>query len=380
MFELLFSSRIAVGKKLESILESQGKSKSDICKEAGISRPTFNKILAGDINNEQKYESYLKKIAKVISINLKDLLDPATLRRAANIGMFRQRFGYDYKAISDKLGYPIDIIKKWESGEIYPTKGQLIELAVLFRTTISNLEGYDFFSYQTSALNDFLRKGIRSEYNQLSGFWGHIGIQVPHKKHILWYPVTASTMKSLFHRIQGDEYIVFPCTNNKLVLINMNNIERVIFLDEACDAYSDWSVGPNDMGTIPIEYYRIFELLSWDGEDEDIPQDLIEKVRTICSDYGWDSDYLEAITVHVRIIFESGKTDSFAIDGITQLSDYMEYVYNGEEPMDSIIVEELSGAEVIIQPKRISVLEAPLLKVEDALRQNLEDDESFSLF
>ena len=56
--EDLFDKRSVVGTKLEQIMFAEGCTKSELCKKAGVSRPTFDKLLAGTLTNKTNYEKH----------------------------------------------------------------------------------------------------------------------------------------------------------------------------------------------------------------------------------------------------------------------------------------------------------------------------------
>ena len=51
----LFDKRSVVGAKLEDLLVEQGFTKAGFCKECGISRPTLDKLLAGNITSKANF-------------------------------------------------------------------------------------------------------------------------------------------------------------------------------------------------------------------------------------------------------------------------------------------------------------------------------------
>ena len=56
--EDLFDKRYVIGTKLEQILEERSYTKAELCKRAGISRPTLDKMLAGTLTSKTNYEKH----------------------------------------------------------------------------------------------------------------------------------------------------------------------------------------------------------------------------------------------------------------------------------------------------------------------------------
>ncbi|OWZ83360.1 helix-turn-helix domain-containing protein [Natranaerobius trueperi] len=72
--ELLFENRKTVGRKLWLVIKDNGYTKSSFSKLTGISRPTLNKLIDGDINNLATFENHLQKIFDKQIINADKLL------------------------------------------------------------------------------------------------------------------------------------------------------------------------------------------------------------------------------------------------------------------------------------------------------------------
>ena len=58
----LFDMRSNVGPRLEALMKELEYTKAGLCKAAGISRPTLDKILDGSITSPVNYEKHLRKI------------------------------------------------------------------------------------------------------------------------------------------------------------------------------------------------------------------------------------------------------------------------------------------------------------------------------
>ena len=61
-FADLFDKRSVVGAKLEDLLVERSFTKAAFCKECGISRPTLDKLLAGNITSMANFEKHMQKI------------------------------------------------------------------------------------------------------------------------------------------------------------------------------------------------------------------------------------------------------------------------------------------------------------------------------
>ena len=66
----LFDRRSTFAIKLEKYLEAKSITKTQLCKEAGISRPTLDKILSAEITNRTNFIKHVTKIfIKIFFLN-----------------------------------------------------------------------------------------------------------------------------------------------------------------------------------------------------------------------------------------------------------------------------------------------------------------------
>ncbi|MGN0482103.1 MAG: helix-turn-helix domain-containing protein [Lachnospiraceae bacterium] len=79
----LFEQRKVVGMKLKEYLRSKGFSKVSFCEKADISRPTFNKILNGEVENKNTFDKHMQKIFSCIHIAPEELLEFSGQKQAA---------------------------------------------------------------------------------------------------------------------------------------------------------------------------------------------------------------------------------------------------------------------------------------------------------
>lgn len=68
-FDKLFEMRKLTGEKLKTYLRNNGFSKVAFCKKTGISRPTLDKILAGEIDSKSTFDKHFHKIFSCLAID-----------------------------------------------------------------------------------------------------------------------------------------------------------------------------------------------------------------------------------------------------------------------------------------------------------------------
>ena len=109
----LFNSRDVVGCKLNQIIGSHKYTKSNVCTGAGISRPTLDKLLNGEVTNKTNFEKHISKLLAFLSLTPSELMggianpftDSKTLRDALHL---------DLQQLSQRCGLSIDELQKIE--------------------------------------------------------------------------------------------------------------------------------------------------------------------------------------------------------------------------------------------------------------------------
>lgn len=64
-----------IGNNISQLIKKEGYTKASFAKITGISRPTLNKILDGDIPSSTTLETHINKIMQVLNINIEALLE-----------------------------------------------------------------------------------------------------------------------------------------------------------------------------------------------------------------------------------------------------------------------------------------------------------------
>ena len=93
--------------------------KSNVCTGAGISRPTLNKLLNGEVTNKTNFEKHISKLLAFLSLTPSELMggianpftDSKTLRDALHL---------DLQQLSQRCGLSIEELQKIEAGEDVP--------------------------------------------------------------------------------------------------------------------------------------------------------------------------------------------------------------------------------------------------------------------
>ncbi len=370
----LFDQRNAVGSKLEKIFAEKSYTKSQVCKETGISRPTLDKILSGSLSNKTNYEKHLTKILSYLSLTPDILLGNIRYPyiRAKNM---RRMLRVSSERISQATNISLERLQAIESGES-ATLAELRDLAFCFGTSVRGLLGTGIFPAQISTMDLILQTDAESAQRDISGFWGHLGILASNMDKYLWFPITRNTRKSIYHDSQNN-YIVVPCMNNKVLLLNMKYINELILLDDACDepSFANWDYHV-DCGEIPPVVYEVLEdywyEAGYSSSEDSISSNLRLILDALTTEKQWDEDSLYELTTLSTLYFKDGHTRPVEIDFHCDenVSSTLSILYDFDEtdpPESMLLFQDTNGAEIMVKLDNISIMELPLHKVEEAI-------------
>lgn len=363
----LFEKRIIVGRKIKKYMEDNSITKSSLCEISGLSRPTLNKMLAGEITNRKTFETHLGKIFAVMQIKYDEILEDRCLVFAERLNQF---FSLNLSPIdvAGEIGVSEEKIRSWLNGESFPSDDELSDLAYYLGTSAKHLTN-EFYIELESAWDDrFFHNNDECSADRFSGYWGHIAIQLPEMDKMKVYPITAATYDNCYKSLQYKKYICFPTLNNRFVMFNQDNVEYVVFIDDDCDDY------PNAEVTIAEapwsqELYRCMSKYHNGIEDSISPRMLLE-IEAIKKKYSWDEDVFFEKTEQVYINLKGGRCILCTPIDYDSIAFNMDLEYNdGLEENTSIIISEFSGEELFIRKNNIALLDAPLIEVEDSMEK-----------
>lgn len=191
----LFNSRDVVGCKLNQIIGSHKYTKINVCTGAGISRPTLDKLLNGEVTNKTNFEKHISKLLAFLSLTPSELMggianpftDSKTLRDALRL---------DLQQLSQRCGLSIDELQKIEAGEDVPL-AELRDVAYCLGTGVTGVLGDGYFQTPVSSM-DYFVKNDPTTIHSPGGFWGHLGILVQGQPKYLWFPITSYTRQLVY--------------------------------------------------------------------------------------------------------------------------------------------------------------------------------------
>lgn len=379
--EDLFDKRSIVGSKLEQVFEQRRYTKARICRESGISRPTLDKILSGMLTSKANYEKHIAKILGVLSLT-PDALLGSIQNKYIQARVIRNAMQISTEEIAQPTGISKERLQAIESGE-EATTAELRDIALFLSTSVRSVLGTSCFEVQIAEM-DMILKAYNEEAAPagLSGFWGHVGILPSNSTEYLWYPITGTTRKMIYEFMDMDR-LVIPCMNNKVLLLNMQNIKEIILLDEACDqpGFTNWDPAVDCGGTALVVYEALYDFnplcdqhISCDTLSNRFQIALTEYVK----DKEWSEDDIYAMLYENIIYHKDGHVERVDIDfdadenvtsEVSQILDF------GDDAMlhKFLYYTTDDGIEVMLNMQNVSLIAMPLLKVEDAICSVLEE-------
>jgi transcriptional regulator with XRE-family HTH domain len=283
----------------------------------------------------------------------------------------RKKLGYTQKDLAEKMKTTQQTIGRWEKGDADPNIQSLRELACIFGTSIDYLVENEVGAV-LSAKYDWMVNDEKGE--SLDGFWGHIGVLPKLHKKSKWYPVTKNEMKKANWGAQQNNLFSLECLNNKILVINPKNIQRIVLNnDDADEFWGDWDVEWHATPGTPLELYNIIEVINYSFEDDidTIPKKLLEEANNLIIKNNLSSDDIAELTEYLFVYREDGCVDKYCPEGYENISSFLFELESDFNPETLIIDSEAN--RIFYTTENISLLEFPLLKVHKEL--NLKRDE-----
>ncbi len=297
-------------------------------------------------------------------------------RQMKRLRLARERHGLTQSELAGRLGTTQQTIARWEAGKVEPNLAALRDLAICLDTTVDSLLG------RKSVLEHQTTNPLAWVSGDKSGYWGNIGIRLPHDKFSTWYPITTSTMERVFVELQSAEpntWLSLQTLNNKMVICRPSQLQALTFLDEAEDEIEDdWEVGPDDIEGWPQEIYECLEHLMWEGlgdpdDEEEFSDKLIAGTKQLISEYQLDDQRIMEMCVKTRVTYTNG-TVRWLHASPRRLANVLFDFDTGVECAGSTMLhldDEGGDHSVFLSLELVARLEFPLL----ALKKGMEDQQ-----
>ena len=115
----LFDFRSVVGAKIELKIKERGINKTQFCQMAGMSRPTFDKLLSGSISIKANFNKYMEKVLAVLDLTPETLMD-GIQHKYNSTRAIRNYLRLATEDVADATGIPLNTIEDLEAGKEIP--------------------------------------------------------------------------------------------------------------------------------------------------------------------------------------------------------------------------------------------------------------------
>lgn len=382
MFTLddLFEQRKIVGIKIEQVLDDRKITKSLLSEKTNISRPTLDKIFRGELSNQVNFEKHIVKILGFLELSPSQLLGrvkhPWTESRK-----MRNILRCSLEDISKSTGISIEILKQIENGEEVPL-AILRDLAMFLGTSVVGLLGEGYFQAQIDGMDLLLQNSEQYSINNPGAFWGHVGILMQGQEKYFWHPITAYTRKIVFES-KNKPFIIIPCMDNTLLLINNKYIEELVLLDDACDGPKDMDWNSNvSEGEIPLVFYEAFDDYFFAKDDNEykncnMSKNFYEGMKSVIEEYKIDEEEFWYALNSIDIYFANGKIKRHKLkfDIYDDLEETIFSVYEAGELFDGSIIYLMDDEEkeLFVNLDNVSYIRLPRTKTEEMISKAMKE-------
>ena len=114
-----------------------------VCNGVGISRPTLDKLIAGDVTNKINFEKHMTKLLAFLSVTPNELLGGIDNLYNQSRDL-RDILHLNLDELSHKSGVSIENLEKIEAGENIPLT-DLRDVAMMLGTSVLGLLGNNYF-------------------------------------------------------------------------------------------------------------------------------------------------------------------------------------------------------------------------------------------
>lgn len=287
---------------------------------------------------------------------------------------FRQKRGYTQGQVAEMLKTTQQSVARWESSQAEPDLAALRDMAVIYSTSVDDLLG-------NNPLSDSV---VTNSYFALDGgdehFWGHLGILLPGESYSRWYPITLQTAKvldtAIQHRGATKPWVALSTLNNRMLLINLSQVQRICMLDDNADEVADdWELGWDSYQGHSLEVYRALAqwALGLSDEDEEVSSEtFLEELSILIDEEGLTQDLVIERVVDTHIHFTSGQ-----VRRCNPSERYLLEALNEVENPTTQLMFDLSdpdfGLTTYIPLNAVRLIDMPLYQLVDAMKAEQEE-------
>lgn len=244
----------------------------------------------------------------------------------------------------------------------------MIDQSLLFFTDID-----DFVLF-------ILRKEIELDWKFATGVVYNTFLKIQQYPEACNYSIVRILSRLLIYKGIDEELMVIPCMNNKVLFLNMSNIEDITLSDFDADTPSgkNWDEHVS-CGEIPLVVYEALEDYEENSQvtlynDTENSTELYKYLMEYVRKNGWtEEDIFQLLNTSV-FYYLDGRKKSTIIDFYQDSDDIIEtiemvygYDFTDIEQNFMFYIDAHDETENFVNLKGISMMELPLLKVEEEI-------------
>lgn len=199
----------------------------------------------------------------------------------------------------------------------------------------------------------------------------------------MWFPITVFT-QNLVYRNSGNEFMVIPCMDNSLLIINNKNIKEIAFLDDCCDAPNnmDWNYSVNSGEIPPVIYETFDDYYGYKEYGESLAKcNISSKFAMIMDNFvtknNIDLDKFYHKLNSITVMYDDGivKEHQFEYFEDCELFSDIRCLYEMGDFLGKSMLsfEDSDEMNVLINMENVSMVKLPLTKTEEYICRDLQE-------
>lgn len=363
-----FDRQKIIGKKISSILAERNLTKTSICNETGISKPTFDKFLNGDLPNKVFYEKYVIRLMEVLNLSDADLFDNVK-NEYVQMQAIMEYQDISFGQMAEMTGISSARLQEIDRG-MDATKPELRDIAVSLNTSVSSLLGENFFDAYVATYSFEKRS---EEFPRIGGYWGHIGLLLQGMDKYIWQPISSSVLWKIRGGLKK-EWVIIPCINNRLLIVKSRCVRELNLLDDACDEpYWSGCELEDRCIAIPHVFYEAIEDYLYETEREEYFSDEFLKLfERVFAGVELDEEAMSNIMRHADVYYTDGRKTDMRIDYDVddEVTEFVHSIYSfGDYIGDDSFLEytDTNEADAFVNLDAVAMFDLPLCMMEKML-------------
>lgn len=263
--------------------------------------------------------------------------------------------------LAKMLGTTQQTVGRWEAGKSEPNITALKDLAMIFGCSVGDLLEMGDNQRPPSVWPHWFGTSF-------DGFWGHFGVRLDGGDHTRWYPISLGESQRVRRCLSSEDLLPWVSVwtlNNRVLYINVDNVARVLLVNDDLDSLEDWDHQDQALGYkdgIAGEIFRGLES-RWlhegdlEGWGRDASENYIDTVVDFIKEHELDEDSIETLLFYTHVYLSNGEQFSYW----TNVSNLYHLDFSaGLGDVDRLIeLSTAEGEEFFFPAKRIAMVDVP---------------------